>query len=102
MTTDYVLAELITQLYRLLPSAHAESFVAAVLTAVEAGTYRLERISSERFAAAWQLRRQYADKPTISFVDFTSFVVMRELAIQDVFTGDGHFDQANLGFRLLP
>ena len=79
-----------------------EMFVGAVLAAVEAGTYRLERVSHKRFLDAWQLRRQYADKPAISFVDFTSFVTMRDLGIQAVFTGDGHFEQANMGFRLLP
>jgi predicted nucleic acid-binding protein len=86
----------------LLAANQAESFVAAVLAAVEPGTYRLERISPARFETAWQLRRQYADKPTISFVDFTSFVVMRELSIQNAFIGDVHFEQVNMGFRILP
>jgi len=40
--------------------------------------------------------------PDISFVDFTSMVVLRDLGIQDVFTGDAHFQQVNLGFRLHP
>ena len=100
--TDYVLAELVTQLYRILPPDQAETYISAVFAAIELGQYRLERISAERFDAAWRLRRRYADKPTISFVDFTSFVVMRELTIQDAFTGDAHFEQVNLGFRLLP
>lgn len=102
VTTDYVLSELITQLYRHLPADQAEAFVAAVFAAVDSGIYRLERVSPERFVSAWQLRRQYADKPTVSFVDFTSFVVMRELGIQEVFTGDAHFEQVNLGFRRSP
>lgn len=102
VTTDYVLTELITQLYRVLLPDQAEAYLTAVLSAIESGQYRLERISTERFDAAWQLRRRYADKPTISFVDFTSFVVMRELALQDAFTGDVHFEQVNMGFRLLP
>ena len=102
ITTDYVLSELITQLYRLLPSDEADAFVSAVLSAIESGEYRLERISPARFASAWQLRRQYADKPTISFVDFTSFVVMQELSVQEAFTGDAHFEQVNLGIRILP
>lgn len=102
VTTDYVLTELITQLFRELPSDQADAFVSAVLAAIDSWQYRLERISAERFATAWQLRRQYSDKPTISFVDLTSFVVMRELGIHDVFTGDGHFEQVNMGFQLLP
>ena len=73
-----------------------------MLAASETGVYRLERVSSERFAKAWLLRRQYADKPRISFVDFTSFVTMRDMGIRDVFSGDVHFAQVNLGFRMLP
>ncbi len=102
VTTDHVLAELVSQLYRSLPAVEADAFVSAIFTGTDAGAYRLEHVSPTRFAAAWRLRQRYADKPTISFVDFTSFVVMQELGIQDVFTGDAHFEQANLGFRLLP
>jgi len=102
LTSDYVVGELITQLYRLLDAKKSEVFIHAVFTGIESGQYRLERITAERFSSAWQLRRQYADKPAMSFVDFTSFVVMRELGIEDVFTGDAHFAQVNMGFRLLP
>ena len=45
---------------------------------------------------------QYHDKPDISFVDFTSMVVMQDLGITDVFSGDRHFLQVNLGFQLVP
>ena len=100
VTTDYVLCELITQIYRSLPAEKAEKFVASVFTAIESGSYRLERISGEQFTTAWQLRRRYADKPAISFVDFTSFVVMRDLGVKDVFTGDTHFQHVNMGFQL--
>jgi uncharacterized protein len=102
VTSDYILSELITQLYRLIPSGQAEQFLTALLAAVDSGTYRVERITPQRFQAAWQLRQRYADKPSISFVDFTSFVIMQELAIDEVFTGDAHFEQVNLGFRAVP
>jgi uncharacterized protein len=48
------------------------------------------------------MRQKYHDKPDISFVDFTSMVVTQDLGITDVFTGDAHFQQVNLGFRLYP
>ena len=102
ITTDYVLSELITQLYRVIDAAHAATFLNSVLAAIESGRYRLEHVSPSRFAAAWKLRTQYADKPAISFVDFTSFVVMRELGIKEAFTGDAHFEHVNLGIRRLP
>jgi predicted nucleic acid-binding protein len=55
-----------------------------------------------QFRSAWRLRQKYHDKPDISFVDFTSMVVMQDLGLTDIFTGDVHFKQVNLGFCLLP
>lgn len=101
LTTDYVLAELATQLYRSTGAPQAEAYFDALLKAIDAGQYRLERITPTRFAEAWRLRRVYSDKPTISFVDLTSFVVMSELRLTEVFTGDAHFSQVTLGFQLL-
>jgi predicted nucleic acid-binding protein len=80
----------------------ANEFVSTVLAAIEAKAYRLEYVSPERFSRAWHMRCQYADKPRISFVHFTSFVVMQELGIHDVSTGDSHFSAVNLGFQLWP
>lgn len=102
VTTDLVLVEVTTQLYRTTRADLAERYLTALFSAIQCGNYRLERISPDRFELAWQLRRTFADKPTISFTDLTSFVVMRELAIQDVFTGDAHFEQVNFGFRRWP
>ena len=101
VTSDYVLTELITQLYRSLPSQHAEQYVQAIIDAGDTGRYQIEPIDHSRFRAAWDLRRQYSDKQRISFVDLSSFVVMQELGISEVFTGDRHFEQVNLGFRIL-
>ncbi|MEX0717288.1 MAG: hypothetical protein WD066_11910 [Planctomycetaceae bacterium] len=102
MTTDFVLGELITHLFGLLPAEQATCFVAAVIAAAESGGHHLVHVSPQQFREAWSMRQQYSDKPDISFVDLTSFVVMRELGMQDVFTGDRHFRQVNLGFQLFP
>lgn len=51
---------------------------------------------------AWQMRQKYHDKPDISFIDFTSMIVMHDLGIAEVFTGDAHFLHVGLGFRLAP
>ena len=48
------------------------------------------------------MRQRYHDKPDISFVDFTSMAIMQDRGITDLFTGDAHFQQVNLGFRLHP
>jgi hypothetical protein len=45
------------------------------------------------------MRFKYHDKPDISFVDFSSMVVMQDLGIMEVFTGDAHFRRVDLGFQ---
>lgn len=102
VTTDYVLDETFTRLFQRLSYDRAKRFAQRTLDAVSSGFLRLERIDSERFGAAWRLRLRYHDHPGISFTDFTSFVVMRELKIRDVLTADAHFAKVNLGFRRLP
>jgi len=102
VTTDYVLTELITYLYHVAPASTAETYVNSLLGAIDAGTYRLVQLSHEQFRRAWLLRVKYRDKPDISFVDFTSMIVMQDLGITEVFTGDAHFEHVGLGFRLVP
>ncbi len=68
--------------------------------------YRLNAINiihvdHELWNAALALLKRYDDKPDISFVDFTSFAVMQKHRIVEVFTGDRHFEQVNLGLRIL-
>jgi predicted nucleic acid-binding protein len=102
VTTDYVLGEAITYLYDALTATQAQAFMQSVLAAADGGTYQLVHVSPRQFRRAWDLRQKYHDKPDISFVDFTSMVVMQDLNITDVFTGDAHFRQVGLGFRLVP
>ena len=102
VTTDFVLNEAITYLYPGIGAASAQSFINAILSAADAGTYLLVHVSPQQFRRAWQMRQKYDDKPDISFVDFTSMVVMQDLSIVDIFTGDDHFRQVNLGFQLHP
>ena len=102
VTTDFVLSELIAHLYTTLTADQARAFINNLLASADRGTYRLIHVSPQQFRRAWQLRQQYHDKPDISFVDFTSIVVMQDLGLTDIFTGDAHFQQVNLGFRLVP
>lgn len=102
VTTDYVVGELIDYLYDATPEAQARDFIRGLLAKARSGILQLVHISPEHFDRAWQMRQKYDDKPDISFVDFTSMVVMQDLGITDVFTGDGHFRQVNLGFQLFP
>jgi uncharacterized protein len=100
VTTDYVLDETITRLFLTAPFAAASRFVEAIFAASRIGTLDIERVTPERFVQAWKLRLRYRDKPRISFTDLTSFVVMRDLGLRYVITGDAHFTHAGLGFAL--
>ena len=102
VTTDYVLDETITRLYSRSPYSSARRFSDAVFEASALGFLQIERIGVDRFAAAYELRLRYRDKPGFSFTDLTSFVVMRELGIREVLTADVHFDQVHLGFQRVP
>jgi len=66
------------------------------------GLVDIERVTPDRFKLAWRMRVRYRDKPGISFTDLTSFVVMRELGLRQVLTGDAHFEQVGMGFVRLP
>ena len=101
-TTDYVLAEVVTALFAAISFDKAREMIAGLLRSAESGRLTLVHVSPSQFERAWQLRQKYHDKPRISFTDFTSFVVMQDLGITDVFTGDAHFRQVGLGFTLLP
>jgi len=102
ITTDYVLDETLTRLFASIPFLKARRFAEAIFQASESGLVNIERVTPERFQSAWQLRLRYRDKPRISFTDLTSFVVMREMSLTSVISGDAHFEHAGLGFRRIP
>ena len=101
-TTDYVLDETFTLLFRRLRIEDAKKSVNAIEKGIERGYIRLERITAERFEMAKSLRMRFQDKPRISFTDFTSMVVMAELGIADILTEDEHFTQVGMGFQRVP
>lgn len=98
-TTDFVLDETLTHLFRRLPFNQADESLRFIEQAIRDGFVQLERIDAQRFEKAIALRRKYQDKPRISFTDFTSMVVMQGLGIVDVMTEDDHFTQVGMGFQ---
>lgn len=94
-TTDYVLDETFTLLFRRLPFAQARESLEMLDEAIQEGYLQLERITPERFERAKALRLKFQDKPRISFTDLTSMVVMDELGITD-------FAQVGMVWRILP
>ena len=98
-TTDYVLDETFTLLFRRLPFREAKKSLDTIDLAIKEGYLRLVRITAERFEKAKDLRTKFWDKPGISFTDLTSMVVMVEMRITHILTQDDHFTQVGLGFQ---
>jgi predicted nucleic acid-binding protein len=95
VTTNQVVSETYTLLRNRLGGQVARDFLFRVRTGRQ-----VERVF---VAEAWEvaaedLLERYGDQ-TFSYVDATSFVVMRRLGIQNAFTLDQHF--ATAGFNLL-
>lgn len=101
-TSDYVVDELATLLFRREAFPRAVAFVETLMSAAAAGQLAIERVTAERFAAAWELRVRLEDKPMISFTDLTSMVLMRDRGIQQVLTEDAHFSYVGFDFQILP
>lgn len=97
VVTDYVVTEAIN-----LANARGGATVAIrVLDLIEQSAgIRLEWIGADRFNTAKAFFRKHSDHG-YSFTDCTSFVVMRELRLNNSLTTDHHFVEA--GFNsLLP
>lgn len=101
-TSDYVLDELISLLFRREHFQEATRFVEGIFAASAQGQIQIQRVTSQQFAQAWRLRTRLQDKPLISFTDLTSVVIMQEQGIVSVLTQDDHFLQVGLGFVKVP
>ena len=102
VTTDYVLDETFTLLFRRLPVHKAKESMEFLIGAAGEGTVVLATIHTARFREAARLRLKFRDKPGISFTDFTSIVVMQELKLKRILTEDRHFAQVGMSFELVP
>ena len=101
-TTDYVLDETLTLLFRRLPLDLAKTSMKSINDAIEQGYLHMEWMSVSRFEATKVLRLRFDDKPRISFTDLSSMVVMKELGVKDILTGDEHFEHVGMGFQCKP
>jgi len=101
-TTDYVLDETLTLLFRRLPFSVAGEAMSILDNAVRHGYLTLEWISQQRFEKAKEFRLRFQDKPEISFTDLTSMVVMKELDLVSILTDDEHFAHVGMGFSKAP
>jgi len=101
-TSDYILDEVVTLLFRREVFGEAVRFMEGVFESAEQGQLTIERITSERFAAAWRLRKRLHDKPEVSFTDFTSMALMQEFELTKNLTEDEHFLQVGMEFQKVP
>jgi predicted nucleic acid-binding protein len=93
---------LITLLFRRESYEEAVRFLDGLLADSTRGALQIQRLTTERFQAALELRKRFRDKPDISFTDLTTMVIMRELQITVVVTEDNHFLHVGMGFQRLP
>jgi len=101
-TTDYVVNEVITFLFSRVGAVKAEPYLTALIQAIRLREIQMLMITPHHFWKTWQMRCKYRNRPTISFTDLASCVMMREQKITRVVTGDQHFAEVGLGFQLLP
>ena len=98
-TTDYILDETFTLLFRRLPFSLAKRSLAFLDKAIQQGYLYLKQITPKKFEQAKKLRLRFQDKPNISFTDLTSMVVMKEIGLEEILTDDEHFMQVGMGFK---
>jgi predicted nucleic acid-binding protein len=95
-TTNYVISETLTLLRvrsgQRIACQFGEAFYASALAQVI-------RVTEAHDLQAWETFRKYSDQD-FSFVDCSSFAVMRDLGISQAFTFDHHFSA--MGFERLP
>lgn len=101
VTTDYVLAETITLLRAKIDAKSAAFFIDTLIDAIKDNRIIFEKVDEKRWLKAWELSKKYHDKPYISFFDFSSFVIMKELKISEALTADKHFEEIGMGFGKL-
>lgn len=99
VTTNFVLDEATTLIRHKLGHSPAVTFRKTVRQLADDGLLIIVRINETHENSAGEIFDRYADQD-FSFTDCASFVVMREMELTEVFTGDQHF--GTLGFTLIP
>jgi predicted nucleic acid-binding protein len=101
-TTDYILDETFTLLFKRLPFEQAHASVKMIDESVASGYLNLEWMTPERFERTKALRLKLQDKPSISFTDLFSMTIIEELDISVILTGDAHFTHTGLSVQVVP
>jgi predicted nucleic acid-binding protein len=99
VTTSLVVAETVTRIRYDLGHPAAEKFLTLLDGAVEARHLVFVRVTEEDEERAREIFLKYTDH-LFSFVDCTSFAVMRRMGLKEVFGFDRDF--AAMGYLLQP
>jgi predicted nucleic acid-binding protein len=90
-TSDFVLDEVITRLRYDAGHAEAAQFLRLVHEAVNAGALKVHRVSEVLWGQAEEIFLRYGDV-RLSFTDCTSFALIHEHPVDEVFAFDAHFE----------
>lgn len=101
-TSDYVLDETFTLLFKRLAKRLAQDSIDQIHRTIETNSVTLGWINQKEFNHAKRLRAKFQDKPDISFTDLTSMAIMEEYSIEKILTNDDHFTHVGKGFEVLP
>lgn len=99
-TSDFVLDETFTLLFRRLPFPLARESMELLSNSVDESSIILIPVNGTRFKAAQKLRVRFHDKPNISFTDLTSIAILEEFQIEKILSEDNHFAQVGLPLEL--
>ncbi len=99
VTTNFILDEATTLIRYKLGHSAAVTFRHTIRQLSEDGLLTVIPVGESHESAAGEIFDHYSDQD-FSFTDCTSFAVMRELGITEVFTSDRHF--STMGFTLFP
>lgn len=94
VTSNHVIGETWTLLRARLGYSHGVAFLDAVRSSPRVTVHQVDAVTE---AEAWEWLRRHGERP-YSFVDATSFALMRRLRIRDALTYDDDFAVA--GFRI--
>jgi predicted nucleic acid-binding protein len=96
VTTNFVLDETYTGLMTKVGHYVSVDFGEKIRLSKLVSVIHISREIEDR---AWKVFTRYSDKD-FSFTDCTSFIVMKQLRLTDVFTNDRHFEQIGFAFLL--
>lgn len=99
VTTNFVIAETLTLIRYNLHHQAAVEFHTRLQQLIDDELVEFVRVDDAHERVAWQIFEKYNDQD-FSYIDCTSFAVMRAYKLNQAFTADHHY--AVMGFSLIP